>query len=763
MKINYTYRQIVTICQGTALQSNSTHVVENIVYDSRKISFGQNSLFLCLTTKSNDGHAFVDDAYARGIRTFLVDKTISLHTIPEATVILVNDVLMALHAWAKHHRLQYSIPLVAVTGSAGKTVVKEWLYHLLSDTFQVSRSPKSFNSQLGVALSLFEIDDKTEVAILEVGISKKGEMALLEDLIQPTLGIFTSFTSAHRENFSSEAEHLSEKLVLFKNAEKTIVSGQLVNLDFGKLTPIFSPLAAGIEQSNISLVTCAAEALHVPHEQIYEKLKTLPRIALRMESFEGIHDNTIFVDAFNLSFDGLEQALAHQLALSGTKNRYLFLSANAHQRFETNRFEQLMLRFSMAACPLALTDLLVFGSKPAQTISDIKSSTLLFKGIDSQLKKLAGQLKARKHATFVEISLSALKHNLKVWKKRVPPQVKTMAMVKASSYGVELTKVGDFLDKQNLNYLGVAYVDEGVQLRKSGITLPIMVMNSDRSSWSDCFQYRLEPSIYSFETLEDFVNELILNDLQDFPVHLKFDTGMHRLGFFERDVFKVIAFLKAQPEITVKTIYTHLADADNSSDRSYTLQQLNTFQRISETLQSQLPYPILRHALNTEGISNYPEYGFDMVRLGIGLYGITSHSKLQKELLPVLSWKSQISQIKTLQPGDTIGYGRTFRAETEIKMAVVAVGYADGFKRSLSNGRGGVYIENVFCPTLGRVCMDMIMVDITQHSFAVGTEVELIGRNMTIEKLAHMCDTIPYEIMTSLSSRMPRIFVDETD
>lgn len=763
MKINYTYEEIAEICGGKALQANSTQSIANIVYDSRKVSYGGNSIFVCLSTKTNDGHQFIQDAYAQGVRTFLVDKTVELKTIPEATVIQVSHVLSALQTWAKYHRSRFDIQLIGVTGSAGKTIVKEWLYHVLSDDFVVDRSPKSYNSQLGVALSLFEIDTDTEIAIVEVGISEKGEMLALEDLVQPNFGVFTAFTSAHRENFSSVEEHFAEKISLFKNCEKIIVSGVLKGHDFGQLSVLFAEEKNNIEENNKALVARVASELGLSKEKIEAKFKTLPRVAMRMESFEGIQNNSLLLDAYNLSSDGLEQALAHQFAVSGHKERYLILSQAAYAKFDKTNFIGLAERFSLSECPVELDELIVFGTKKVDRLADISKSSMLFKGIHPNLKTLVSQLKARKHSTFVEISLSALKHNLKFWKKRVPKSVQIMAMVKASSYGSELTKVGDFLDNQNINYLGVAYVDEGVELRESGVKLPIMVLNSERSTFDDCIQYKIEPSVYSFEMLEDLVTELILRDIQDFPIHLKFDTGMHRLGFFEEDLPKVIAFLKTQPEIKVKSVYSHLADADNLHDQSFTLEQLKKFQRISENLQNHLPYPVLRHVLNTEGLSHYPEYGYDMVRIGIGLYGISSNQEVKKNLEAVLSWKSQISQIKTLQQGDTISYGRSFMADTETKIAIIPVGYADGYKRMLSNSKGGVYIQNVFCPTLGKVCMDMIIVDITNQDFKVGDEVEIIGPNQSVQHLANLCETIPYEIMTSLSPRMPRIFVEEMD
>ncbi len=763
MKIEYTYVDIAKITEGTTLQGNSQKTIENIVYDTRKISFGEASIFICLKTKTNDGHAYIEEAYSKGVRAFLVDTSVPLINIPDATIIEVPSVLQAVQKWAKHHRDQFDIPVIGITGSAGKTVVKEWLYHLLSDNFTVARSPKSFNSQLGVALSLFEINRQTELALIEVGISEKGEMFILEQIVQPTVGVLTSFSSAHRDNFASEEDHWSEKLILFKNCQQVYVSGTLRQKNFGSLEVEFAEESKSIPDNNKALISFVASKLGLAEGTIQTKIQTLPAIALRMETFEGNGNNTILLDAYNLSFDGLEQALAQQMANSSDKDRYLFLAKEAHEGFDQTAFDGLLNQFQMKKSRVGLDDIIIFSTTDFLSVEQIKNGSLLFKGSNPKLKRIAVNYKARKHSTFIEISVSALKNNIKVWKNRLPKTVHLMAMVKASSYGSELTKMGNFLDQQKVDYLGVAYVDEGVELRKSGIKLPIMVMNSERSTWPDCVQYNLEPAVYSFEQMEELIKEFILLDVQNFPIHLKFDTGMHRLGFFMTDLPKVISNLKTQPEIKVKSVFTHLADADNSDDTSFTIHQLKEFQKISETLQNNLPYPFLRHALNTEGLSNFPEYGFDMVRLGIGLYGISSNENVSKQLQPVLSWKSKISQIKTLDKGDTVGYGRSFLVEEEIKIAIIPVGYADGYNRFLSNGKGGVYIDSVFCPTVGRVCMDMIMVDITGNNFDVEDEVEIIGDNQSITQMANLCQTIPYEIMTSLSTRMPRIFVDDVD
>lgn len=763
MKINYLYTDIVQICGGQLLQEGEQKRVESIQYDSRKISYGDNCIFLCLRSDHRDGHLYVAQAYEKGVRIFLVDQTISLSEIPNSTVIHVGNVLVALQKWAQHHRQQFDIPVIGITGSAGKTIVKEWLYHVISPFYVVSRSPKSFNSQLGVALSLFEIHAETQIALIEAGISEKGEMTLLQEMIQPNWGVFTSFLSTHRENFTSEKEHWAEKCSLFKNCSKVFVAGNIAEMELGNTEIVRAPMAENYEDRNRALVQLVAQHFGLSYENIDERLRTLPRIALRMETFEGLHDNTLLFDAYNLSLDGLEQVLAYQKAVAEEKNRYLVLANEALSKFDSSLFTQLMHRFQLEKCALDIPQIVVFGSQNTANFEEIEHSSILFKGAQAELKRLANSLKSRKHITSVDISMRALKNNLKVWRSRIPKTSQIMAMVKASAYGSELTKIASLLAQEGVTYLGVAYVDEGIELRKTGIQLPILVMNSDRSSWADCVKYQLEPAVFSFEQMEALVKELILLETTDFPVHLKFDTGMRRLGFFPSELPAVLDFLRAQPELKVKSVYSHLADADNLESSDFTLQQLKSFQNLAENLQKNLPYPILRHILNSDGLSHYAAYSFDMVRLGIGIYGLTSNPELAQKLEAVLSWKSQISQIKTLRAGETLGYGRSFKTEKDLQYAIIPVGYADGFRRELGNGKGGVYIHSAFCPTLGRVCMDMIMVDLGTGQFQVGDEVEIIGDHQHITQLANECNTIPYEIMTGLSLRMPRVFVEEGD
>jgi alanine racemase len=763
LNINYISSDITSICSGTLLQNQCQQIIHTISYDTRKIHQGKSTLLACLKGVDNNGHKYISDAYEKGIRVFLIDEKVSLEKYKDATFILVPSVIDALQKWAKHHRSLFDIPVIGITGSAGKTTIKEWTYHLLSDDFVVARSPKSFNSQLGVALSLFEINAQTEIALIEAGISQKNEMSKLEAMIQPTIGVFTSFGLAHRETFTNENEHFQEKMLLFKNC-KLVLGPETIKKYIE--TPdifIFSQVSDNVNESNVNLIRLIAQNLDLSNQIINSKIQSLPKIALRMESLDGINNNLLLFDAFNLNLDGLEQALGYQLSLAKKRNRYLILSETTFSKVDKDSFNKLTNRFSLQKQIVPDKSLLIYGTSEIQDINQVQDSVILFKGGQPELMRLASRLKVRNHSTFVEINLPALKHNISIWKSRIPKSCQLLAMVKAQSYGAELTKISAFLKQQGISYLGVAYVDEGVELRKSGVDLPILVMNSDTSTWQDCIQYNLEPSVYSFEQMEALVTELIHEGIDQFPIHLKFDTGMHRLGFQVDDVAKVIQYLKAQPELRVQTVFSHLSDADNIEDSSFTLNQLKEFQYIYENIQKSFSYPILRHVLNSEGLSNYSEYCFDMVRLGIGMFGISSNTLVQNTLKDVLSWKSTISQIKNLKIGDSVGYGRTFIADKETTVATIPVGYADGFRRLLSNSKGGVYVNGNYFPTIGRVCMDMLMIDCTGAILSIGEEVEIIGPNQTIRDIAKKCSTIPYEIMTGLSSRMPRVFIDEID
>jgi alanine racemase len=769
VKLGISYSELCTVIHGVSLcEVDPTLVLESVAYDSRKLIDGNSTIFFALSGEFRDGHTFIESAYSKGIRTFVITKEVPLEKFPEARFIQVTDTLTALQDLAHFHREKFNYPIIAITGSAGKTTVKEWLYHLLSPTLRISRSPKSYNSQLGVALSLLELQKDSDLALIEVGISKPGEMKRLAEIVRPTLGVFTSFGRAHEENFQSIQEHINEKLLLFSKVQKTyfpnsihLTSEQQAQIHGVALKPEnfqkeLSLLSFDDKASlNNALVAIALSKLMLENTKlIKERIPTLPQLALRMETFEGINGNTIINDTYNLDVDALTHSLEFQLRIAGNRKRVVIIGLD-----DENTIRKAELESSVEAFK---PDFLHIISQNEQLPQTFENSVILIKGTrKANMQRLAKQFRLKNHKTFVEIDLSAVRKNIMVFKNKLQPETKILAMVKAQSYGSGVEKMAHFLEQQGIDYLGVAYTDEGVELRKQGIKLPILVMNAEEDGFEDCINYHLEPAIFSFNQLDQFVKELIFQSQTDFPIHLKLDTGMKRLGFELQDVQRVCEILQAQPEIRVKSVYSHLADADNRRDKRFSEHQIQRFNQAVYTLSQNLNYPFDRHILNSEGVANYPTAQFEMVRMGIGMYGLSSNPTVKQKLKPVMRWVSAISQVKILAKGDSVGYSRTFVAEKETKIAVIPVGYADGFKRSLSNGQGGVFIQDKFCPTVGRVCMDMIMVDVSKLQVKEGDRVEIIGENQTIEKFAENMQTIAYEVMTSISKRVHRVYLEE--
>jgi alanine racemase len=485
-----------------------------------------------------------------------------------------------------------------------------------------------------------------------------------------------------------------------------------------------------------------------------ERISSLPQLALRMETFEGINSNTIINDTYNLDLDALNHSLEYQIRVANNRKRIVVIGLDEDNYFRKGEVEKIVMTYE--------PDQLFIIRNNEKLKVNFENAVVLIKGTrKADMQRLAKQFRLKNHKTFVEIDLSGVRHNIALFKSLLLPETKILAMVKAQSYGSGVEKMAAFFEQQGVDYLGVAYSDEGVELRKQGIKLPILVMNAEEDGFEDCINYQLEPAIYSFNQLDQFIKELIFHGHSAYPIHLKLDTGMRRLGFELKDIPRVCEILQAQPEIRVKSVYSHLADSDNRRDKRFTEHQIKQFHQATQLLNHQLNYHFDRHILNSEGIANYPNAQYNMVRLGIGMYGISSNPLLKQKLQPVLKWLSAVSQIKELSKGESVGYSRTFIADKPTKIAIIPVGYADGFRRNLSNGKGGVYIHETFCPTIGRVCMDMIMVDVTKLHVKEGDKVVIIGGKQTIEKFAAEMDTIAYEVMTSISKRVHRIYLEE--
>lgn len=756
MKLDLSYRELSTLFDSEISVSGKIH---SIAYDSRKIIEGSQTLFFAFPGDFRDGHDFIPEAYAKGVRLFIVNKAPNF-PLPQAIFIIVQNTLEALQDLAKYHRSKHSCTVIGITGSAGKTTVKEILGSILQEKFNVIRSPKSYNSQLGVAISLLEITPETEVAIIEAGISQPGEMEKLEKMILPDIGIFTSFGSAHARNFKNSDEHLSEKLMLFKHCKTVYVSEHIdiTSLDsFKKIkTDQYSSVYGNTDlslvyQQNCALAIACAQDLGVDMDLIKKAIHEIRPIAMRMEVFEGVHNTLIINDTYNLDREGLEASLQYQKLIAGDKKRILYVGTSS----EINR--KMVSDFIEEFEPIDVyfrdeTDLLEL---------EISNSVILIKGDrNSKMEQVSSTLRQFKHETYVEIDLTSIRDNIQALKAELPKDIKVLAMVKAQSYGSGGERLATYLERIGINYLGVAYPDEGAELRASGVSIPIMVMNADPASMRYCIDNELEPTIYSTEQLDTFIRELIYKEKFAYPIHIKLETGMNRLGFREGDIRNLIDILKSQPEVKVQSVYSHLAASDDPKS-SYTNIQVDRLNHLCSLLEQAIPYHFDKHILNSEGIINFPEYHMDMVRIGIAMYGVTNDPKMKSLLQPSLKWYSTVSQIRHLKKGETVGYSQKGVMEKDGMIAVIPVGYADGFRRMLGNGNGGVYINDKFCRTIGNVCMDMIMVDVTGSNVKAGDQVEIIGLHQPLELLAYKMETIPYEVMTSISKRVHRVYLEK--
>lgn len=768
MKLDLSYNSIRDIIGAKVLGPLSDNHIDFVAIDSRRIFSGRNTVFFALSGEFRNGHDFIPNAYEQGVRLFVVCSEGPASSFRDAQFLVVENVLFALQELAAAHRRKFSYPVIGITGSAGKTTVKEWLYQLLSSEFSVIRSPKSYNSQLGVALSLLEMTEEHHVALIEAGISHPGEMDRLAYMIQPTHGIFTSLGRSHEENFKSKEQQLEEKLKLFRSASQTFVS-ELILLNHGQIEKVHGvrvkarpsdnliallPFSDPVSISNASMSFEVAATFVSDKEALSVQIKQLERPAMRLETFEGVKRCTVINDTYNLDPDALQYALEYQLTLSENKRRIVIVGIDSQNQAIRFDVERVIQRFQPDSYLIV---------EPNERVDiDPTNAVILLKGTRrANMQQLALQFRLKKHKTYLEIDLTALRNNLSVFKSSMSLDTKLLVMVKAQSYGSGAEKLASFLELQGVDYLGVAYADEGIELREQGIKLPILVMNAEEDSFEDCIRYGLEPAIFSSHQLDVFIKELIFQEKNAYPIHLKVETGMKRLGFELNELPQLLEMLQAQPEVRVQSVYSHLAESDNIRDQRFTEHQLMRFQQAVAVIQRAVNYPFLKHILNSEGIANYPEATFDMVRLGIGMYGISGNPLIKKRLRPVLSWYSTISQVKHVKKGESAGYSRSFVAEKEATIAIVPVGYADGFKRQLGNGKGCVFIKGQACKVIGRVCMDMILVDVGSLSVREGERVEIIGSHQSIEQLAIAMGTIPYEVMTGISRRVHRIYTED--
>ena len=804
----------IAILNATWIGINPDTTVDTISIDSRSLQNSEHTLFFALTGPNNDAHHYINDLIANGVQNFVVTF------IPEecknrANFLIVENTLVALQQFAAYYRSLFHFSIIGLTGSNGKTIVKEWLNFLLSPDYNVIRSPKSYNSQVGVPLSVIAINEKHNLGIFEAGISTVNEMDKLEKIIKPTIGILTNIGSSHDEGFTNLEEKIQQKMLLFQNAavliyqknnevEKYIsaktnpfswsykeenadvfvfkkeIENQQTTLFYTYKNNNYELKIPFIDKASVeNAVSSLMVLLYFGYESsvIQSRMKMLFPVEMRLEVKNGINNCSIIDDSYSSDFQSLKIALDVLESQNKFKKKTVILSDIFQSGFPN---EQLYAKVAQLIISNKINRVIGIG----ETISEFKdqflncitfnttadfianfdkldfsNESILVKGARSfQFEEIVTLLEEKTHETVLEINLNAISYNLNFFKSKLKPKVKIMVMVKAFGYGNGGLEIAKLLEHHKVDYLGVAFADEGISLKNGGIKLPIMVLNPENTSFSAIIQHQLEPEIYSLKGLHAFLKIAKQKNLQHFPIHIKVDTGMHRLGFEENTVDELIATLKGNSTVKVQSILSHMATSDDAKHYDFALSQIQLFDRLSSKIMNELAIKPIRHILNTSGISNFPEAQFDMVRLGIGLYGVSNDENEQKELETVGTLKSIISQIRIIPAGDSVGYGRRFMAEKQTKVATIPIGYADGISRAWGNGIGFVSIKEQQAPILGSVCMDMLMVDVTQIECVEGDDVIIFGESPTVSYIAQKLHTIPYEILTSISQRVKRVF-----
>ncbi len=828
--MKYTIAEIADILNiGEKQLNNREAVVSQLLTDSRSLNYPQETLFFALKTKNNDGHNYIPLLHGQGVRNFVVEHIgEAMRAMHDANFLVVPNTLEALQAIATSHRRRFNIPVIGITGSRGKTTVKEWLNQLLNDDFKIVRSPRSYNSQIGVPLSLWDIDDVTQLAIIEAGISTTGEMANLQTMIRPTIGVITNIGNEHNDGFASMAEKAQEKAKILTNCEcivycaddplvtatikplldidvaqeinwsktspectlhvKNILKGDKATVvEYGykdKVCKATVPFTGDRDVENV--ITCIAVLLflNIEPDVIARRVQQLTPVGTRINVIEGINNCTIIADGYTSDYNSLTPALDFMFRRSNQqKNNTVILSDLMPEAFSDDelyiRVSELLsakhIRRFIGIGPYMCTfgkyfkginalffnSVTEFADKMSQ--GDFEDETVLVKGSpDFDFSPILDMLEAKQHQTVEEIDLSALAHNFKFFKSFIKPATKTIAMVKASGYGTGSYEVAKTLQDCGADYLAVAVQDEGVDLRKAGITMPIVVLNPSVVNYKSMFNHHLEPEVYSIEECKELIKEGAKYGAHDFPVHIKLDTGMHRLGFVKEQLPELIDLLRKQDVIKPASVFSHLCVADDPAQDDYTRLQFNSFDECAEQIQRAFNHHILRHILNSTGIVRFSQHQCDMVRIGIGLYGLrTMYDGTQDALKPVASLHSVIISLKQWPAGTTIGYGRHGVLTRPSTIATVTIGYADGFDRCFGNGRVKLWVNGTLCPTVGNVCMDAVMLDVTDAQCRVGDLVEIFGEHVPIEQLGEARNTIHYEILTSVSPRVKRVYYRE--
>ncbi len=820
---DYSIIQVGSIL-GIKNKNFKSGIISNILIDSRKLTNPSETLFFAIETKSNNGHKYINELYDAGVRNFVVESLQDeWKNLSEANFLQVKSTIDSLQKLVAFHRTKYDIPVIGITGSNGKTVVKEWLYQLLQDDYEITRSPRSYNSQIGVPLSVWQLQKSTELAIFEAGISLPDEMEKLEKVIKPTIGILTNIGEAHQENFTSLLQKCMQKMELFSNSEVIIYNEDNQIISQGADMMILSPKSFTWSTKNVDAqlyisqieklgnctkidylfmqlkhsitipfidnasiensIHCLATLLylHVNPEVISKRFAKLEPVAMRLDVLQGKNNCLIINDTYNSDINSIQIALDFQNQRSfGTDLKRTVIISDILQTgvipkslykkvaeiINDNHVDKLIGIGSNISEYSEYFNLEKYFFKTTEEfiqsypLDGFNNELLLLKGARNfHFEKLTALFQERTHETVLEVDLDALVHNFNFYKSKLSQQTKIVCMVKADAYGAGAVEVAKTLQYHRCDYLAVAITEEGILLREQGIHLPIIVLNPELNGFDELYSYNLEPEIYNFRILEEFIKEAEHRGLTDYPVHLKIDTGMHRLGFLPDEISKLLDIVNKQKGLKVTSIFSHLAASESWIFDEFTSFQMDTFNKVYTEIQSGLQYKIYKHILNSAGIERFSEKQADMVRLGIGLYGI-SPTNLHG-LDNVTTLKSTILQVKNLPFNETIGYGRKEKLDHDAQVATVRIGYADGLNRKLGNRKGRVYVNENYLPIIGSICMDLSMIDATGMNLQEGDKVEIFGKNISILELADICDTIPYEILTSISHRVKRVYLKE--
>lgn len=798
--------------------------IDWILTDSRSLCFPEETLFFALKTKRSDGHKYLSELYERGVRNFVVSELPeNMDAYADTNFLQLANPLKGLQKLSEKHRGQFQIPVIGVTGSNGKTVVKEWLYQLLSPDRAITRSPRSYNSQIGVPLSVWLMNEETELAIFEAGISEMGEMEALQNIIKPSVGILTNIGGAHQENFFSVQEKCMEKLTLFKDCDVIIYDGdnELISNCISKSLftsreiawskkdnerPLFIESVRKAEEHTTikyrylgmpneytipfiddasieNSLHCLAAALYmmVPSEQIAERMAHLEQIAMRLEVKEGKNGCVLINDSYNSDLASLDIALDFMSRRSDDKGkkRTLILS----DMLETGQSSKLLYRqvaelvhsrgvdkiigvgdeirsasgrFEVEKYFFRTTEELL----ESNLLAGLRNEIILIKGSRSfHFDEVSERLELKVHETILEINLNALVDNLNFYRSKLKPETKMVCMVKASAYGAGSYEIAKTLQDHRVDYLAVAVADEGSDLRKAGITSSIIIMNPELTAFKTMFDYKLEPEVYSFHLLNELIKAAEKEGVTNLPIHIKLDTGMHRLGFAPSDIPQLVERLKRQTAVIPRSVFSHLVGSDAEQFDTFTRRQIEVFEQASEELQEAFSHKILRHICNTAGIERYPGAQFDMVRLGIGLYGIDPFTN--KMLHNVSTLKTTILQIREVPKEETVGYSRKGRLDRDSRIAALPIGYADGLNRHLGNGHAYCLVNGQKAPYVGNICMDVCMIDVTDIDCKEGDKAIIFGDDLPVTALSAILETIPYEILTSVSNRVKRVYYQD--